>query len=118
MERTSSINIGGQSYSLLLTTRATKEIAKRFCGLTNLGDKLSNTENFEEALDDLIWLIVTLANQSIMIENLKGANKKLLTAEEVELLTVPSDLGEYKDAIANALINGTKRFVESEPEKN
>ena len=45
-------------------------------------------------------------------------SNRAVTAEEVELLTVPSDLGEYKDAIANALINGTKRFVESEPEKN
>ena len=37
-----------------------------------------------------------------------------LTAEEVELLTVPSDLAEYKSAITEALYKGTKRNIESE----
>ena len=37
-----------------------------------------------------------------------------LTAEEVELLTVPSDLAGYKTAITEALYKGMKRNVESE----
>lgn len=40
-ERTANINIGGEEFTLLLTTRATKEIAARYGGLENLGDKLS-----------------------------------------------------------------------------
>ena len=32
----------------------------------------------------------------------------------VELLTVPSDLAEYKTAITEALYKGTKRNIESE----
>ena len=39
-ERSAAINIGGTEYELILTTRATKEIAKRYGGLENLGDKL------------------------------------------------------------------------------
>ena len=35
-ERSSVINIGGKEYELLLTTKATKEIAKRYGGLENL----------------------------------------------------------------------------------
>ena len=32
-ERTANINIGGEEFTLLLTTRATKEIAARYGGL-------------------------------------------------------------------------------------
>jgi len=39
-ERSAIINIGGDEYLLLLTTKATKEIAGRYGGLENLGDKL------------------------------------------------------------------------------
>ena len=39
-ERAAVIEIGGQTYELVLTTRATKEIAARYGGLQNLGDKL------------------------------------------------------------------------------
>lgn len=39
-ERSASITIGGKDYELLLTTRATREIAGRFGGLENLGDTL------------------------------------------------------------------------------
>ena len=35
-ERTANINIGGEEFTLLLTTRATKEIAARYGGLENL----------------------------------------------------------------------------------
>lgn len=70
-ERSATIKIGGEDYELILTTRATKEIAKRYGGLENLGEKLLKAENFELALDEIIWLITLLANQSILIYNLK-----------------------------------------------
>lgn len=119
-ERAVCINIGGQEYELLLTTKATKEIAKRYGGLENLGDKLIKSENFEQALDEVVWLIVTLANQAILIHNFKnkGSEKPLLTEDEVELLTTPTDLATFKDAITECLFRGTKRNVESEDSKN
>lgn len=114
-ERSAIVKIGGEEYEMLLTTKATKEIAKRYGGLENLGEKLMNTENFEQALDEIIWLIVLLCNQPIQIHNLKNSDKKpLLIAEEVELLTVPSDLAEYKDAIMAAMTKGTNRVIQSE----
>ena len=42
--------------------------------------------------------------------------KPELTAEEVELLTSPMELTDYKDAIMEAMYRGTKRNIESEPE--
>jgi hypothetical protein len=54
-ERSAKINIGGTEHELVLTTRATKEIARRYGGLENLGEKLLKAENFELALDEIIW---------------------------------------------------------------
>lgn len=115
-ERTATITIGGEEYSLVLTTRATKQIASRYGGLDNLGDKLMKSENFEMAIDEVVWLITLLANQSLLIHNLrhKEDKKNLLTVEDVELLTTPVDLASYKDAITEALQKGTKRNVVSE----
>ena len=115
-ERGAAITIGGENYTLLLTTRATKEIAARYGGLENLGDKLLKSENFEMALSEIIWLITMLANQAIMIHNLRHPDEKrpLLTEEAVELLTTPFELAGFKDAISQAMFLGTKRDIESE----
>jgi len=120
-ERSSVINIGGVEYELLLTTRATKSIAKRYGGLESLGDKLLKAENLELALDELIYLIALLANQSIMLYNLRNKDnpKPLLTEEELELLTSPFELAEYKTAITQAMFRGAQRHIVSEgDEKN
>jgi len=119
-ERSTTINIGGADFKLILTTKATKAIAGRYGGLENLGAKLMKTENFEMALDEIVWLITLLANQSILIHNIrnKDEKKELLTEEEVELFTTPFDLAEYKNAIMASMMKGTKRNVESEPSKN
>ena len=115
-ERSALITIGGEEYELVLSTKATKEIAGRYGGLENLGDKLLKAENFELALGEIIWLITLLANQSILIHNLKNKDNKkdLLTEDVVELLTTPFELADYKTAITAALYKGTKRNIESE----
>lgn len=119
-ERSSVITIGEKEYELLLTTKATKEIAKKYGGLSNLGDKLVKSENYEDAISEIVWLIVTLANQPILIFNYKnkGNEKPLLTQDEVELLTTPQDIANFKDAITEALLKGTKRNIESVEVKN
>lgn len=115
-ERSAMINIGGQEYELILTTIATKEIAGRYGGLENLGEKLMKSENFEMALDEIVWLITLMANQSLLIHNLRNPDNKkpLLTQEEVELLTSPLELATYKSALTEAMFKGTKRNIESE----
>lgn len=115
-ERSAKILVGDEEYTLLLTTRATKEIAGRYGGLENLGDKLMKSENFEMAIGEIVWLITLLANQSILVHNLKHKDdpRELLTEEMVELLTSPLDLAAYKSAITEALYKGTKRNIESE----
>ena len=119
-ERSSIIKIGDKEYELLLTTKATKEIAKKYGGLEKLGDKLLSTKDYEGAIGEIVWLLVTLANGPILIHNLKNPDNKkdLITEDEVEILTTPSDLAEFKEAITSALLKGTKRNIESEESKN
>ena len=115
-DRVSKIKVGDKEYELILTTKATKERAGRYGGLENLGDKLMKAENFEMALGEIVWLICLLANQSILIHNIKNKDnqKELLTEEEVEVLTTPFDWADYKQAITDCLYKGTKRNIESE----
>jgi hypothetical protein len=119
-ERSARITIGGQEYELILTTKATKEIAKRYGGLSNLGEKLMKSENFEMALDEVVWLITLLANQSVLVHNLQNPAKKrdILTEDAVELLTSPLELSDYKNCIMEAMFKGTKRNIESEDESS
>ena len=114
----SVITINGQDYKLTLTTRATREIAARYGGLDNLGEKLMRGENFEQAIEEVVWLICLLANQDVAIGNLQHPDQPRdeLTPELVELLTVPADLTEYKSAITAALEEGTRRSIVSEPD--
>ncbi len=118
-DRSTVVNIGGTDYELLLTTKATKDIAKRYGGLEKLGDKLLKNEDFDTALTEIIYLITLLANQPILIYNFqnKGKEKQLLIEEEIELLTTPNDLGSFKDSITETLLRGTKRNIESETDQ-
>ena len=119
-DRSAVIHIGDEEYPLLLTTKATREIAARYGGLENLGEKLMKSENFEMALAEIVWLIALLANQPILIHNLrhKDEQKPVLTEDEIELLTVPTDLAEYRTAITDALYKGTKRNIQGEEDSS
>ncbi len=114
-ERSAAIEIGGKKYELLLTTKATKEISEKFGGLEKIGDALKDAKDVNDALSIVVWLIVLLANQTILRNNLlTGSKEPTLTEEAVELLTSPADLNTYDKAIMECLVRGTKRTVESE----
>ena len=112
-----TVTIGGSEYELILTTRATREIAARYGGLENLGEALETSVDFAHTLGEVIWLITLLANQSVAIHNLAHPDdpQTELTVDAVELLTVPADLSEYRSAIAAALQHGTRRTIETAP---
>ena len=115
-ERSAIVDIGGEEHRLILTTKATKEIAARYGGLENLGSKLMKSENFEMAIGEIVWLITLLANQAILIHNFRNPDNRqeLLTEEMVELLTTLLDLATYKEAITEAMVKGAQRNIQSE----
>ena len=114
--KSATITIAGQEYELVLTTRATRLIAQRYGGLEHLGQALETSEDMDKSLGEVIWLIALLANQSVQIHNLTHPDDKRpeLTEEAVELLTVPADLADYREAIAQALQRGTRRAIMTE----
>ena len=107
------VTIGGTDYELVLTTRATREIAARYGGLENLGQALETSDDLATTLGEVTWLITLLANQSVAIHNLTNPTqpREELTVETVELLTVPADLTDYRTAITEALRRGTRREI-------
>ncbi|MDU5248181.1 MAG: hypothetical protein E6180_07695, partial [Varibaculum cambriense] len=88
----------------------------RYGGLEHLGQALETSEDMDKSLGEVIWLIALLANQSVQIHNLTHPDDKRpeLTEEAVELLTVPADLADYREAIAQALQRGTRRAIMTE----
>ena len=119
-DRTSTVTIGGEEYELLLSVFATKQIVKRYGSLEAIADKIYDNENMEQSLDETIWLIVLLANQSVAIYNLRNKDnpKPKLTTEEVELLISPYDMADMKDAIINAMTRGGERYIVSEEDEH
>ncbi len=59
------------------------------------------SEKFEKIIEEIVWIIVLLANQVFMIHSIKNPKRKkeLLTEEMLEPLTSPLDLAEFKNAI-------------------
>jgi hypothetical protein len=112
------ITIDGEQYELIMTMRATREIGKRYGGLEVVADKLQNTANFEQVIEEVVWLITMLCNQGVLINNMHHPENQrpLLTDEKVELLTTPSDIIDFKDAIMECMSRGVKRAVENEPD--
>lgn len=118
-ERGAMITLCGSQYELILTTKATKEINRRYGGLGKLGDKLSKAESFEETIDELVWLLTLLINQGILVHNavnklLGEKQKPLFSEDDIEVLTSPADFADYKDAIFEALQKGAMRHIKSE----
>lgn len=120
--RSTIITIDDTEYTLVLTNRATKAIAGRYGGIEKLGEKLLKSESFEMALDEVLWLVALLANQGIQIHNLRNRDNPLplLSEEELELLTSPGDMPQFKGAILDAMTRGIRRNIVSEeaPSKN
>lgn len=110
------IEVNGTSYELVLTTRATREIAQRFGGIENLGESLANSEDLAKSLGEVMWILALLVNQAIAIHNLTHPEdpRELLTPETLELLTSPSDIAGFKDAIMAAINKGLERNIQSQ----
>lgn len=114
-ERSVQVIIDSEEHHLLLTIKALKEISKRYGNLDDVCGKIIQTEDMELSINETIWFITLLANQTILIYNLKNNDKQeLLTEEKVELLTTAADLNDLKRAVLKTLDKGVKRNIISE----
>lgn len=116
-ERSALITLDGEEFELLFSTKAAKEIDKRYGGLENLGKTLEGAEGFTQRSDELMWLTALLANQSIIIynkRNPKAEKKSLVTEDYLEAITSPVDYTDMNMAIIEAIKKGTQRNIVSE----
>ena len=115
--RVTYLVLGKTKIPLLLTLKATREIATRYGGLEELGNKMLESMDWAGMIDEIVWLIATLANQCILIENLENkTNQPLLTPTELELKMDPYEITSYREAILATLQAGQKQQVQSEEE--
>lgn len=113
-DRMTSINIGGKDYPMMLNVYATKQIVKRYGGLEEVGNKITES-SYADQLDDILWLMTVLINAGIMFNNYKENQKTpFITQEIIEAVSIPTDFMDYKDAIFTAMNKGAARHIKSE----
>lgn len=117
-DRSSVITLCGKEYEAVLSIKATQEITKRYGGLEQMGNKLTNAENAAEQIDEALWLVTLLIDQGVQRHNLLHPDDKRtpLTEDEVAVLASPADFTEISKSITSVVVNGSKRSVESEDE--
>jgi len=110
------IEIDGNKYGLLLSTKAMEEITEKYGGIETFWESVSGNRDFAEILKQTAWIIAVLANQAILLHNLKNPNdkKELITDEYVKLATQPYEIAGLKNAVSEAIIKGFGRTVESD----
>jgi len=101
---------------LLFTIGAAKEISERYGCLEALSEALMKPESPEAAFILVVELLVLLANQVVMLDNLSARHApcKLLAAEDVMPLISPMELRGYVDGIMRAVCDGAARNVLSD----
>ena len=114
MSRIGEIEIAGKLYPLNFSTKAAKEIAKRYGGLENIEDAFSG-KAVDAMMDEIVWLLSLLIAQGVAYKRIvEGEEVKGITADELEVVLGVADMTDIKDKIMNAMLGGMKREVEVE----
>lgn len=114
MNRISMIEIAGKEYPLNFSTKATKEMSARYGGLENITSAFSG-RGASEALEELIWMLSILISQGVAYKRIvDGEEVNGISADELEVVIGPGDLGSLKDSLFTAMANGMGRTVEVE----
>lgn len=117
-DRSASVVIDGVEYPMLMSTKATQEICKKYGSLQEMGAKLDSTETYASALGDYVWLMTLFINQGILRYNYrhKDEKKELVNEDYIGIMTELSDIILYRQAVEATINRGTARNIESEEE--
>jgi hypothetical protein len=114
MNRIGEIEIAGSTYPLNFSTKAAKEIAKRYDGLENIEGAFSG-KAVDAMMDEIVWLLSLLIAQGVAYRRIvEGEEVKGITADELEVVLGVADMAGLKDKIMGAMLIGMKREVEVE----
>lgn len=110
------INIGNKEVGLYYCVGAAKELAKLVGGqLDKFGDYITRAGDDFEMIDRIENLIV-LFNKWYCLSSAANGNKiEPIAKEELDVNMDPSSIGEYINALTEAIEIGTKPEVEVKP---
>ncbi len=118
MNRIIEIEIAGESYPLNFSTKAARAVSDRYGDLTNIGEAFDDKTTVQ-ALDELVWMLALLIEQGVAYHKIvNNIDRKILTAEQLEIVLGVSDVVSLKENVMQAMTSGMAREVETEPEKN
>ena len=112
MHRITEIEIAGRKYPLNFSTKAVKEVSKRYGDISKVGDAFSDRP-VDEMMDEATWLLALLIGQGVAFKKIiDGEEIKGLTQEELEVVMGIVDFADLKDTLLGAMTAGMDREVE------
>lgn len=116
--RTATIEINGKDYLLCFSTRVMRDCAARYGGLENIGGAISGDDAMK-TLDESIWLLAQMMAAGAKYAKLEGLeNPEPLSYDDLYDVFGVDDWLELKGKVMETISDGTRRDVETEPEKN
>lgn len=115
INRTVSVEIDGEEFEMLLTTRAAADIDREFGGFDKIAEVVDG-EDRSAGVAMASKLIVMLCNAGTERYNYrhKDAPRRMLEAEEIEILTTPGEMAELLSSAVEAVRRGRQTYIESE----
>lgn len=115
-QRTTTIELGGKEYEMLLTTDAMIELTDKFGGTEEVATKLKEG-TLAEQVKVLRWLITLLVNQGIKRRNYENGTKEPeITEEYVGVMTDIPSLSAMQDRMLEAMLKGLGKNIQNEIE--
>ena len=114
MNRITEIEIAGTMYPLNFSTKAAKDVAKRYGDVSNIGEVFSD-KPLDEMMDEAIWLLALLIQQGVAYKKIvDGETVKALGKDDLEVVLGVADIADLKDGLLGAMVAGMGREVEVE----
>ena len=115
--RTAKIEVNGKDYLLCFSTRVMRDCMERYGELENIGSILGGNDAMK-TLDESIWLLAQMMAAGAKYAKLEGIeNPEPLSYDDLYNSFDMDDWLGMKEKIEETISEGTRRDVETEPEK-
>ena len=111
-------NYRGEAHPMSFTANALFTVYDRY-GVGEITDITEITESSEQGFRDLCWIAALLCREAELQRRYMGEDPRImLTAEELELMLLPSEVPALRSAVAAAMKQGFRRSLDTgEPEE-
>ncbi len=115
INRAVSVVIDGEDYEMLLTTKAAADVDREFGGFDEIAAVVDG-EDRGASVAMASKLIALLCNAGTERYNYrhKDAPRRMIEAEEIEILTTPGEMAELLGSAVEAVRRGRQTYIESE----